>query len=252
MNLRDLLRGVARRWYVVLAGLLVTGAACAGLYAAVPLENTASANVILLPPQTVYGEDGNPFLYLGGLSQAVDVLSRTLNAEDIRGVIEKENPDVDFEIGADSSSTGPVILITAKGADASAAIETMYDVLDATPGALESIQVGLSVPPNSLITVETLAADSEVEVDPKNRLQAVIAAAAAGFVASLLLTGFIDARLVSRAARRAGDAEIEAAAKAEAEREAERARETDRTREDAVLVKNESTHPRSSALTPLR
>jgi uncharacterized protein involved in exopolysaccharide biosynthesis len=202
MNLRDLLRGLARRWYVMFAGLLVTVAACVGLYTTVPLEHTASANVILLPPQTVYGEDGNPFLYLGGLSQAVDVLTRTLNAEEIRGVIEKNNPDVEFEIGADTDSTGPIVLITAKSADGAAAIETMYDVLDVTPGALETIQYDLSVPPNSLITVETLAADSKPESDEKNRLQAVIAAAAGGMVFFLLFTAFVDARLLARAARR--------------------------------------------------
>jgi uncharacterized protein involved in exopolysaccharide biosynthesis len=246
MNLRDLLRGLARRWYVMVAGLLVTAAACVGLYTTVPLEHTASANVILLPPQTVYGEDGNPFLYLGGLSQAVDVLTRTLNAEEIRGVIEDDNPDVEFEIGADSSSTGPIVLITAKSADAAAAIEAMYDVLDATPGALESIQYGLSVPPNSLITVETLAADSKAETDEKNRLQAVIAAAAAGTVVSLLLTAFVDARLLARSARRS------AAANTATSAAAKRNPEGPHLPSGAPTGSTESLRPLPSSLSTLR
>lgn len=193
-------------------GLALSAAAAYNLYQLVPVSYTANASVVLLPPKTLFGEGGNPFLYLGGLNQAVDVLTRKVTSDEISKPIERANPDSEFEVVSDTSSSGPILVITGHGPTKSAAIAVMTDVLDVTAPALEELQTSLAVTPDSLITIDTLAVDEKPKIDQKNRLQAVLGAGGGGVVLTLLLAAFLDSRLLLRRARKTAKAEAEAIA----------------------------------------
>jgi hypothetical protein len=202
MNLRVFASSLVRRWWVVVIGLLAAGAVAVGLYSVVPVSYSAGATVVLLPPQSLYGSGGNPFLYLGGLSQAVDVLTRKLNADEVAGPIEDAHPGAEFAVSSDTSSSGPIVVISAVGETGAETMSMLDAALQATPAALEDLQFELAVTPDSLITVKTLALDDEPTIDSKSRMQAVVVAAGGIGVLTLILAAVIDSRLLARRARK--------------------------------------------------
>lgn len=203
MYLRDLLRSLGRRWYFVLVGLAVTAGLCVAVFQVVPVSYNSQASVVLLPPKTSTGADGNPFLYLGGLSQAVDVLTRTINSDATAKPLLKANPGAKFTIAADATTTGPIILITSTAPTSDRAQAMTSSVLAATTTALDSVQSQLSVKSQSLISVMTIAVDTKGKLDEKTRAQALIGAGAAGTVLTIILTGLVDGLLRSRRRRNA-------------------------------------------------
>ncbi|MFC5931581.1 hypothetical protein D6T64_06425 [Cryobacterium melibiosiphilum] len=201
MNLRDLTHIVFRRWLLVLLGVLVTGGVCYGLFTTVPVSYVARTSLVMLPPATVV-QGGNPFLYLGGLGQALDVLTRKINADEVAKPIEASYPDAAFTAMADSATSGPILLVEGTAPTAADALAVTEAAVNAAPGALSSLQTGLSVPAPARITLEPLSVDEKPTVNFRNRVQAIGAAAAAGLIATLLLAAYRDGRV---RARRDGD-----------------------------------------------
>jgi uncharacterized protein involved in exopolysaccharide biosynthesis len=207
MYLRDLLRSLGRRWYFVLVGLAVTAGLCVAAFRVIPVSYNSEASVVLLPPKTSTEPNGNPFLYLGGLSQAVDVLTRTINSDATAKPLLKANPGSKFTIAADATTTGPIILITSTAPTAARAQAMTASVLTAVPLALDSIQSELSVKPQSQISVMTIAVDEKGKLDAKVRTQSLIGIGAVGAMLTILLTGLIDGLLRSRRRRNAPSAD---------------------------------------------
>ncbi|WP_394768412.1 hypothetical protein [Lacisediminihabitans sp.] len=201
MYLRDLVRSLGRRWYFVLLGLALTAGLCVAALRVVPVSYNSEASIVLLPPKTSTEPNGNPFLYLGGLSQAVDVLTRTISSDETAKPLLKANPGAKFTIAADVTTTGPIILITSNAPTAAGAQAMTSSVLEAVPTALDSIQSELAVKPQSKISVMTIAVDAKGKLDAKTRTQAVIGIGAVGIVLTILLTGLVDGLMRSRRRR---------------------------------------------------
>ncbi|MHC5797836.1 hypothetical protein ACVXZ4_16945 [Lacisediminihabitans sp. FW035] len=198
MYLRDLAASLLRRWPVVLVGLLVTAGMCVGLAYVVPASYVARTSMVLLPPSTVVGAGGNPYLYLGGLGQALDVLTRKLNADEISLPIKKSYPDTEFTVSGDSSTTGPIIIVEASAPTAATARAVMNAVVDAAEPAMDSLQSGLDVPDKARITVSAFAVDQAPTPDLKTRIQVVGAVGALGLILTLLTAAFVDGRILAR------------------------------------------------------
>jgi hypothetical protein len=154
--------------------------------------------MVMLPPASIVGKDGNPYLYLGGLGQAVDVLTRRLNADAISNPIKRDYPDAEFTVANDSSTTGPIIIIEASAPSKAIARTVMDTVVDSAEPALESLQNDLSVPTKSRITISAFAVDQDPLPDLKTRIQVVGAAGALGLILTLLLAVFVDGRIMAR------------------------------------------------------
>jgi uncharacterized protein involved in exopolysaccharide biosynthesis len=211
MYLRDLAASLLRRWPIVLVGLLVTSGICVGLAYVVPASYIARTSMVLLPPSTLVGKDGNPYLFLGGLGQALDVLTRKLNADEISEPIKKSYRNTEFTVARDSSTTGPIIIVEASAPTAASARAAMNAVVDAAEPAMESLQSELNVPDNARITVSAFAVDQTPTPDLKTRIQVVGAVGALGLIVTLLLAAFVDGRILARrqikgAATRGADA----------------------------------------------
>lgn len=204
MYLKDLRASLARRWYLVVAGLLLTGLLGLATLKLVPATYEANASDVLLPPQSSVIEGGNPFLYLGGLSQALDVLTRSLQSDATQSVIADLHPDIEYTIAPDRTTTGPILLITTDSSSPSEAMAGLQSVLGQIQPTLSKLQDDLNVPQNSRITVMRLAIDAEPTTVRKNQTRAVLAVVALGLVATVLLIGLIDGLLLSRRAKREG------------------------------------------------
>ncbi len=201
MNLRDLLNSLARRWYVVLLGLLITGGIATALFTVVPVSYISQASVVLLPPKSATDPQANPFLRLGGLSQAVDILTRTINSDAYSEPLIAENRGATFTTAADTTTSGPIILIESRAPSPARATAMTDTVLAAVPDVLDQIQAKLSVSAGFKIDVTTIAVDQKPKLDAKIRLQIVLGVAALGVVLSVLLTGLVDGLALSRRRR---------------------------------------------------
>ncbi|MDT9592544.1 hypothetical protein RDV89_05660 [Nocardioides zeae] len=198
MDLTTVLRMLARRWYVAVVAVALAGVATLTAAGSVPTTTTAGASVLLLPPASSLGEDGNPYLYLGGLGQAADVLVARLDSEDVAGPVRERHPDVEIVVTRDTTTTGPILLVTATATDASTVGPAVEDVLATVPDQLRSLQDSLGVPEGSVITSTTLTDVDLAPADTSARTRAGLAAGAVGLGAAVLLTCGVDLLLMRR------------------------------------------------------
>jgi hypothetical protein len=218
MYLRDLSESLVRRWYLVLAGLVVVAGLGLLTYTQVPATYTARANVVLLPPESTVSPGGNPYLYLGGLNQALDVLTRKLDASSTRDPILAANPSGSFVVSPDTTTTGPILAVEASAPSPAGALSVLSAVLHAVPDALVALQEELGVAPSSQITSLTLTADESATTNGRSQLRVVIAVVAVGLVGTALLIGLIDGLLLTRDRERELERDEAAAAESSARR----------------------------------
>jgi hypothetical protein len=202
MFLRELRRSLLRRWYLVLAGFAATGVLAWLTFGMVSPTYQARANLILLPPESSVEPGGNPYLYLGGLDQALDVLVRALNSGATSDPILESFPEAGYQVARDASTSGPIVLVEVAGSSEQSTLAALDAVLEALPTTLAGLQEQLDVPPASQITSQPLTVDTEPEVSQKSRVQAVGAVAAAGLAGTVMLTGLVDGMLAGRGRRR--------------------------------------------------
>lgn len=202
MYLRDLKASLVRRWYLVLVGLLITGALGFATLRLVPPSYEANASDVLLPPRSSVAEDGNPFLYLGGLSQALDVLTRSLQSDASQRAVIDAHPSVTYTAAPDRTTTGPILLITTEASTSEAAMAGLQSVLGLVEPTLTKLQDDLSVPAESRITVMQLAIDEQPTAVRKDQTRALLAVVAIGLVGTILLIGLIDGLLLTRRSKR--------------------------------------------------
>lgn len=202
MYIRDLVASMVRRWYFLAAGLVLTAALCFLAFRLAPVTYESTGSVLLLPPKSSVGSRGNPFLYLGGLGQAAEVLTARLNAAEVRVPLETAHPDATFEIGPDPTTTGPILTVTVESTSREDSLATTTAALAAVPSTLTTLQTELAIPQGSQITVMALTVIDEPEMVVKTRNRAVIAVAGLGIAGTVLLTGFLDGLVGARRQRR--------------------------------------------------
>ncbi|WP_438354507.1 hypothetical protein [Microbacterium sp. CJ88] len=198
MNIADTLRGLLRRWYIVFPGIIVAMATALGTFAAVPPGYERTATQLLLPGTgTVPPGVTNPFLYLGGLTQAADIVVAVMKSGEVAGVVASEYPGTDVVVQRNPTVSGPVIqiIVTARSdADAGAALDAL---VNETSTVLDRLQTEQNVTADDLMTVSTLTQDQQSTLQQKNRLLL-----SAGVGIGLVLLTLIIASLVDGLARR--------------------------------------------------
>jgi hypothetical protein len=202
MIFSTILHSIRRRWYLLIVGLIATAAV--GMYAYRNTEPTyqRSASELLVPGEQTVPEGGNPFLYLGGLAQASDVLVRALGASDLQGPIQSEFPTTSVLVERDVSTSGPIIIITVEGKDDAAVGEVFERMLSATPNTLNALQSQASVPRASQITILPITIDPGSTTNDKSRLQVAAMVIAGGVVATILLLALVDGLILAWGRRR--------------------------------------------------
>ncbi len=194
-NLRDSLR---RRWYMVVVGMIMVGGLGALTYVEVPPTYEATASVVLLPPSSAVPVGDNPFLYLGGLAQALDVLTRAIDADSTRETVLHGDSALDYTASPDSSSAGPILAVGATGPTEQATLDVLSSVLATIPVTLNQLQEDLSVQTESRISSTIITVDQKATTVGKARIRAVVAVVGAAGTLILLLIGALDGLLLSR------------------------------------------------------
>lgn len=204
MYFKDLTRALVRRWYLVVIGLACTAALCAGAASKIGPTYEVNSSSVMMPGKATVVEGGNPFLFLGGLTLARDVLVRSLASPEVEAQILETHPDASFTIAGDTTTSGPIILVTADASTPEAAQATMANVLATLPRQLTQLQSEAQAPDDARITLLPLSTDAEVTVVTKARTRALLAAAALGVIATVLVTGLVDGILLARRRRTHG------------------------------------------------
>jgi hypothetical protein len=205
MIFSTILHSIRRRWYLLIAGLIATAAAGVFVYQETDPTYQRSASELLVPGSQTVPEGGNPFLYLGGLAQASDVLVRALGARDLQGPIQSEYPATSVIIDRDVSTSGPIIVITIEGKDDTAVGDVFQRMLAAAPDTLTDLQSQANVPLAAQITILPITIDVESTINDKGRLQAAAMVIAAGLVGTILVIALVDGLILALRGRRRGN-----------------------------------------------
>ena len=197
MFVSDLLELLRRRRRWAIGALLLLVAVTGATFKMLPTTYQSSATVVLLPPVTSGSAGQNPFLSLGGLNQAVDVLVRDVTSTDVRAPLERST-SASFELTPDFTSDAPLLLLTVEG-DEQAATRLQDDVLEVIPRQLTRIQSEVMTPERFRISTLTVTKDKAPTalVKPKLRALGLVIVA----VAVLLLLSIAAADGVLRGRR---------------------------------------------------
>lgn len=197
MTLRSFLQSLARRWYLVVGGILLTACLCGVVYEVTPPGYQRNASILLIPGTSSIPAGGNPYLYLGGLGPASDVIVRSLEAEAATDPVLAAYPDAAITIGRDATTSGPLITMMVEAADDAEAAAVHERLLKLMPLTLSALQSEANVPEEARISSLPLTVDTKSEVIYENRIEATGATAAAGVALTVLVVGLVDGLLLA-------------------------------------------------------
>ncbi len=196
MVLADLPKVLLRRWYLVVVGLLGTAMLGLAAYQVSPPSFTSSAEVLLLPPSSAVPAGGNPYLQLGGLDVAGDVLSKAMSDDASAAALKEAGAAGAYTAQLDGTAAAPMVLVTAEASSAAGSQKTLGLVLARIPTVLNSIQDLAAAPQTARITTIVLTQTQQPVKNIKSVIRAVGVAVAGGLAVTLLLTAVVDAVLV--------------------------------------------------------
>lgn len=209
MFLHNLGLGLLRRWYFVLAGVLLSAGACFLTWTVVPPSYQATSTAVLIPPSSLVGENGNPYLYMGGLDQVLTVLTVRLNSPEVAEPLIEGRGNAGFTVERDPTTPGPIMLITATGDSRGHAMQLLEDVVRTVPENLSVMQDQLRIPTFSRVEVMTVVQDEAPELMIKDQLRTLLAVLALCLGLTVLATAVLDRVMTAgkdRRGRRAGPA----------------------------------------------
>ncbi|MRK00830.1 hypothetical protein GEV27_04780 [Aeromicrobium sp. S22] len=201
----DLWDSLVRRWPFALACFLVAGGLTFFVSTQVSPTYESRADVVLVPPKSVEDPTANRYLSLSGLRQAVDVLTRSLDAEKTHDAVRRAAPSGTFETQADATTSAPILIVTATAATPAAAQKAIDAVLEQVPVTLRELQESVSIARSAWITPQVVSTDEEPRVVNKKQIRVVTAAAAFLLLLSAFVVGAVDNRLLVRSRAQQSD-----------------------------------------------
>lgn len=201
---------IIRRWYLVLSGILLTAVLCWGASQIVPPSYEAQGSMVLMPPPAAVGDAGNPYLQLGGMSEALDVLVRQANAPEVRDRVLDEDPSATYTIEPDRSTSGSIVVVQATAETEAESLTVLERAMETLPAVLTRMQDELAVIPVQRIDIMPVVVDAEATRNSKQTLQMLAVAVVAGLSGTFMFTALADGLLLAR--RRGREPEPEPAA----------------------------------------
>lgn len=201
MIFSDLSTVLRRRWYLVSLGVLLTVALCVLASVAVPVRYIARAEVLLLPAATAVGAGGNPYVGLGGLSPAGDVLAKAMMNDSTKDELLRAGFVGEFSIGPDRASAAPLVLVEVQADSPRQALVSLNTLLGVAPGKLRSLQADLGIEEKSMITSTVVTRSLSASALRTPQLRAVIVAAAFGLAGTLVGVALLHNLLLRRPRR---------------------------------------------------
>ena len=194
----DVMRALGRRWYVVLAGLLLTAGLVFGAYKASPPEYNARALVLVIPSKAGLGKGGNPLLQLTGLEQPASIVSAYFASAPALAEVAQLSPTAEFEVALDASTRGPVIAVDVTDKTAADTLKVLDYLLTRIPTELQRLQQEADARNGTFVGTMLLVADREAKLDIHGTLRITIAALVVGLVGTGISAFAIDGLMQRR------------------------------------------------------
>lgn len=191
MKFADSVHGLVRRWYVLLPSLLLVATIAVGAWFAVPPGYSRSATQLLIPGESSIPEGQNPYLYLGGLSPAADVLVRAIGSENVLNDVVDGHPGTEIEIFT-AGNGSPIIIIEVTASSNTAAEQVLTTLIDRTATVLDEIQDVENIPDPTRMSVVPVTVDEQSMEQSRSRLLAAFGVGLLGTVIALLVTSLVD------------------------------------------------------------
>ncbi len=201
MNIAETLRSLWRRWYISLPGLLLAGALAVGVWTVQTPQYQRTATQMLLPGSASVPDGANPYIYIGGLTQAADVVVRALGARDVARDVVADRPGAQVQVTRDPSASGPMILITVTARSDADAAAVLGETVARTDEVLEQLQDEESIPASSRIKVIEVAVDGTSVLQQRERTVLAGAAGLGATLFALVLAVTVDGLVVARTRR---------------------------------------------------
>lgn len=203
MLVGDFFHVLRRRWLLVLVGLLLTVGLSGAAYGFFKPSYEITGTILLVPPPSSSADvSPNPYLRLGGLRQAVDVLGVALSDQTTQLELKPISKDVEFTVQADVRTTSPLLVIDVKDSSPETALRIRDILVARAPLRLEAMQEALGVSAKDRVTTIVVTLDAQAEEVGKNRLRAAVVAGCGGLVLTLVAATLWDARRLRRRRRR--------------------------------------------------
>jgi len=201
MKLADILSALRRRWYIVVPGLVLAVIVTATTWTLTGDDYERTATQVLLPGESSVPEDGNPYLYIGGLGQAADIVVRALSSPNVVDPIVQRHPGTEITVERDPSTSGPVFMITVLASSDRTAEDVVDTLVARTAIVLDELQDEQSIAERDRITVMPIFVDEESVVERRNRLTVTAFVGVGSAVLVLVLAALTDGIVLSRARR---------------------------------------------------
>ncbi len=209
MDLSAFVSALLRRWYLTVSALIATAGVTFLVVMLIGPTYKADGAVLLFPPastvrnSTSVETQGNPYLVLGGLSQARDILMRTMRTKTAVNAFASRQPNAQYEVNPDFTTSAPILVITVSSPSAEDSIRGLNDVMQTVPETLRSLQSGIvGLPSDGYITSVVLTTDTKPETVRSDQIRSGIVVGAAVLLVMLLLLALVDGLLMARATRR--------------------------------------------------
>lgn len=192
MGFADIIAVLGRRWYVLVAGIVLVAGLGWVMYVIAPPQYTTRGLVLLLPPVVQSEDGGNPFLNLGGLDIPARVVVASLSSNDEMDLIAKRAPDAEVAVTIEDSTRGPVIAVDVKDPSEATALDTLSFVAGQIPSTLATLQSQIDVPQNVTVRSMPLTMDTTAKRDYSTFIRLLILVVAGGLVLAVAIAFIVD------------------------------------------------------------
>jgi hypothetical protein len=208
MNLADTLRGLWRRWYIVIPGLILAVLVALAAWQAIAPDYQRSGTQLLLPGTASIPVAGNPYLYLGGLSQASDVLITAMSSDLEQNSLLAGHAGARITIVRDPLTSGPQILTTVTARSDVEAGEILDAAIVRTTQMLDSLQDVDGITAGNRIGIKSITVDNQSTLIQKTRVLGVAGATLLVLLLTLIVAGLVEGLSTRKRRRRSSDSAI--------------------------------------------
>lgn len=208
MKLNSFWVALLRRWYLTVGGVMLAFGITVLAVVRIGPNYEAEGSVLLLPPAATTQADsvdsgpGNPYLNLNGLSQARDVVLRSMKSRASMDALTTREPRAAYEFTPDYTTSAPVVVIDVTSHSAAVSTAGLEAAMEAVPQTLRSMQAGLKLQQASFITSKQLSKDNVPKLVRSGQVRTGIVVGVGVLTLSLLSLALVDGYLESRERRR--------------------------------------------------
>lgn len=207
MYLMDAVRVLLRRWYVLLVGAVLIGAAGAAALVVVSPEYQASGQVLLLLSPEASGTEtpSNPLLNLQeGLEVTATFIAGNVGTEEVQKEMAAAGFSSSYSVSL-SPGAGPLLVITTNGIDAGNTLATRDEVVRRLKAELLAIQSDPRIPARQIIQGFEYGVTQQVAVLQGSRIRALAVIGAVGVVLVTVVAFVLDRALTAPGRRKRRD-----------------------------------------------